>query len=132
MERVLVDSRRPRSVNPISIRPKSRIDEKGSATVKQIEGTDPYFCEAMRTAIEKWQFLVTIIQNRSRRTETELPILFGRSLSCFEFLILNSRDIRLHSDGSFRSIYRSSRRLIYRGYATRQTNRSLRDFVRHR
>jgi Tol biopolymer transport system component len=33
-------------------------------------------------------------------------------LSCFEFLILNSRDIRLHTDSSSRSIYRSSGGLI--------------------
>jgi len=66
-------------VNRLSLHAKIRIDENGGVTVKQIDGTDPYINEAMRAAIEKWKFLPTIIENRSRCAETDLPIDLGRS-----------------------------------------------------
>lgn len=66
-------------LQPLNLRAKVRIDESGNVVVKNIEGSNRYINEAMKTAIEKWKFIPATIGDQRRCVETELPISLGRN-----------------------------------------------------
>ena len=65
--------------NPVRFQVKVTIDENGNVLVRDIEGTNVFFNEAMRAAVERWKFAPAIVQEQRRCVETELPLVITRS-----------------------------------------------------
>jgi tetratricopeptide (TPR) repeat protein len=59
---------------PMTIRVKSRIDEKGDVTAIEAQGGTPLINESVRNAVEHWKFAPIVDQSGPRCVETDIPI----------------------------------------------------------
>ena len=59
---------------PVTVRVKSRIDEKGEVTAIEAQGASPMLNESVRSAVERWKFAPIVDQSGPRCVETEIPI----------------------------------------------------------
>ena len=57
------------------VRVSIEIDQHGNVNVKQITNANNRLAEALKGAIEQWEFYPTVIDDQPRCVETELPII---------------------------------------------------------
>jgi len=75
-----VDPEIPRSARPaapIKIVMKVKIDEAGNVAVKDVQGTNSFLNDRVKTAISQWKFVPALAAGKARCIDTELPIVLN-------------------------------------------------------
>ena len=60
--------------SPVTVRVKTRINEKGDVTGSDPQGGNPLLYPAVRAAVEQWKFSPAVVQGDARCVDTEIPL----------------------------------------------------------
>jgi tetratricopeptide (TPR) repeat protein len=60
--------------SPVTVRVKTRINEKGDVTGSEPQAGNPLLYPAVRAAVEQWKFSPAVVQGDARCVDTEIPI----------------------------------------------------------
>ena len=64
-------------VSPVTVRVKTRINEKGDVASSDPQGGNAVLYNSVKTAVDRWKFYPAIVQGSNRCVETEIPIIIS-------------------------------------------------------